>query len=224
MMNSKMVPQHNAAQQKEKLERRAQALAELMSHVMALYTCGGSSSVSELEGYSLIESVCYVLGIESLEADSAGILECDDLLAVFHEKCRLLDQRADALMLLWQDVCLTMPQINNIALRDTLSSIGDFKRNYSTLFAAHEVPCNIDYPLSRPVSEQLKGIDYLEAWLEQLYQEAQFLSCFELDDCIRILEQSCPDYKGLLINLKEPILMAQQAGEIHRVKRWGSMD
>lgn len=144
----------------------------------------------------------------------AAVLESDELLTVFHERRHALEQRADDVAQLWQDVCLTMPQINNIALRDTLASIGGFKMRYDTLFAAHEVPAEIDYPLSHPVSERLKGLDYLQAWLTQLQREARYLARFDRDECIRLLESSCPDYQGLLINLCELIERAEQRGLI----------
>lgn len=72
-------------------------------------------------------------------------------------------------------------------------------------FAAHQVPCIIDYPLGAPVSEKLRGLDYVEAWLAQPLEEARFLARFDLGDMVEHLESWCSDYRGLLINLYEPI-------------------
>ena len=217
-MNSRNTPPQQITQTQapsaEVLGRRAQALAGLVGHLMQLYTCGNASTVSQAEGWALLESACFVLGVSTLVDDSAAVLERDELLTVFHERRHALEQRADDVVQLWQDVCLTMPQINNIALRDTLASIGGFKMRYDTLFAAHEVPAEIDYPLSHPVSERLKGLDYLQAWLTQLQREARYLARFDRDECIRVLESSCPDYQGLLINLCELIERAEQRGLI----------
>ncbi|MGN0078474.1 MAG: DUF6179 domain-containing protein [Coriobacteriales bacterium] len=222
-MNSRNTPSQQITQTQapsaEVLERRAQALAGLVGHLMQLYTCGDASTVSQAEGYALLESACYVLGVNALEDESAALLESEDLPAVFHEKRRALEQQAENLLQLWQDVCLTMPQINNIALRDTLASIGGFKARYDTLFAAHEVPAEIDYPLSRPVPEQLKGLDYLHAWLTQLQREARYLARFDLGECIRVLESSCPDYQGLHVNLCDLIERAEQRGLIAPLSR-----
>ena len=98
-----------------------------------------------------------------------------------------------------------MPPLRNIALRDTLVSIETLPNRYDTFFGAHEIPCNIDNPLSVPISEELKGLDYIEAWLNQLLKEARYLARFEVNDMIEYLEAWCPDYQGLLINLYEPI-------------------
>lgn len=72
-------------------------------------------------------------------------------------------------------------------------------------FDAYQVPCSIDYPLSAPVSEELRDLDYVEAWLAKLLEEARFLARFDLGDMVEHLESWCPDYRGLLINLYEPI-------------------
>ena len=53
--------------------------------------------------------------------------------------------------------------------------------------------------------EPLPGLDYVEVWLVQLLEEARFLARFDLDDMVEHLESWCPDYRGLLINLYEPI-------------------
>ncbi|MDO4538713.1 MAG: DUF6179 domain-containing protein, partial [Coriobacteriales bacterium] len=108
----------------------------------------------------------------------------------------------------------TMPPIHNIALRDTLTSIGSLPRVYDTYFAAHEIPVSIDYPLSKPIPEHLKGLDYVEAWLVQLLAEARFLAQFKLSEMVSYLESWCPDYRGLLINLYDPIYEAFHSGRI----------
>lgn len=80
--------------------------------------------------------------------------------------------------------------------------------------AAYEVPASIDYPLSKPVSEQLKGLDYVEAWLAQLLVEAGFLARFDTDEMTAYLETWCPDYRGLFINLYDPISEAWRSGKM----------
>lgn len=76
------------------------------------------------------------------------------------------------------------------------------------------MPASIDYPLSKPISEQFKGLDYVEAWLAQLLEEAQFLARFDTDEVTANLQAWCPDYRGLLINLYDPINEAWRTGRI----------
>ena len=196
-------------------ERAMEGFAMFMAHICELYTCGESSSVSELEGHELAESTLYVLGLapETTE-QTIALLSADDVVAVWTRKRAELEARISQVMELWRHVADIMPPIRNIALRDTLASIGRLPQAYDTFFAAHEVPANIDYPLSKPVFEELKGLDYVEAWLTQLLAEAQFLARFDTVEMVTYLESWCPDYCGLLINLYDPINAAWCAGEI----------
>ena len=101
---------------------------------------------------------------------------------------------------------MIMPPIRNIALRDTLASLGEIKRRYDVYFAAHEIPCDIDYQLSMPVDSQLIGLDYVEAWLMQLLVEARWIARFDVNSCISALERACPDYRCLHVNLYDLLL------------------
>lgn len=99
-----------------------------------------------------------------------------------------------------------MPVIRNVALRDTLTSLGELKRRYDVCFAAHEAPCDIDYQLSKPVDPNLMGIDYVEAWLVQLLAEVRWIAQFDVGGCVSVLERVCPDYRGLHVNLYDLLL------------------
>jgi len=196
-------------------EQAMRGFVELMNHICALFTCGESSSVSEFEGHELAESALYVLGLaEETTQQTLGLLASDDVVAIWAQKRRELESRIPGAMALWKRATAVMPPIRNIALRDTLASIGRVPQAYDTFFAAHEVPASIDYPLSKPISEQLKGLDYVEAWLVQLLEEAQFLARFDVGEMTAYLDAWCPDYRGLLINLYDPINEAWSAGEI----------
>ena len=64
----------------------------------------------------------------------------------------VLDAHTGAALGVWREISVTMPPIRNVALRDTLASFGELKSLYDTRFAAHAVPCDIDYQLSAPVA------------------------------------------------------------------------
>ena len=187
-------------------ELAMQGFAKLLAHICQLYTLGESSSVSQQEGYDLAESTLYTLGFYADDPNAAiRLLESDDTIAIWTEKREQLEARIPAVMKLWQQIVVTMPSLRNIALRDTLASIETLPSRYDTFFGAHQIPCSIDYPLSVPVSEELRGLDYVEAWLEQLLKETRYLARFDADKTIEYLEAWSPDYQGLLINLYDPI-------------------
>lgn len=194
-------------QDQEEMHARVQdSLMRLFVKQCRLYTCGGSSSITQLEAEELLESIRFVLRIDNLD-DPATLarLASDDMDVLFRQGLDDLNRRVEETMELWHQVCITMPPIKNIALRDTLASIGQFRKIYDTYFAAFAVPVSIDYPLHDPVPETFKGVDYVHEWLKRCLEEAQYLAQFDTKECIAILKRSCPDYKGLLINLYEPV-------------------
>lgn len=178
-----------------------------MAHVAGLYCMGGSSSISAHEAQELATSVAYVLGIADATAgEAARALDVEDPIAAWHDGLAALDARMDAALDVWREVVATMPPIRNVALRDTLASIGGLRSLYDTRFAAHEVPCDIDYQLSTPVDPRLLGLDYIEAWLAQLLAETRWIARFDVESCIGVLERTCPDHRGLLVNLYDLLL------------------
>lgn len=188
--------------------KRAQKnFARLMAHVANLYCTGGSSSVSNYEAQGLAMSVAYVLGMAgALAEEVARVLDVEDPIALWHEGLAKLDARVDAALDMWREIIVTMPPIRNVALRDTLASLGELRRRYDTHFAAHEVPCDIDYQPSKPVNPKLLGLDYIEAWLAQLLAETRWIAQFDAASCVNVLERACPDYKGLHVNLYDLLL------------------
>ena len=183
-------------------ERAQENFARLMAHVANLYCMGGSSSISALEAQELATSVAYVLGIVNATAEKAArVLDVDDPIALWYEGLDALGVRVDAALALCREAAVMMPPIRNVALRDTLASLGELRSRYDMVFAAHEVPCDIDYQLSAPVGPQLLGLDYIEAWLSQLLAETRWIAQFDMASCIAVLERACPDYKGLHVNL-----------------------
>ena len=207
--NNIMPVQGSELSQQDLEEMRARVqdgLMRLFVKQCRLYTCGGSSSITQLEADDLLCSIRYVLRIDNLD-DPATLarLASDDIDVLFRQGLEDIERRVNETMELWRQVCVTMPPIKNIALRDTLASIGQFRKVYDTYFAADKVLVNIDYPLSEPISEDLEGVDYVYAWLQQCLKEAQYIAQFDRNECIAVLKRYCPDYKGLLINLYEPI-------------------
>ena len=211
-MNSELAFLEGAAD-----EGAMRGFAELMGHVIGLYAFGESCSVSASEGRRIASSVLYVMGLASDDdaPEVASRLACENVIETWTARRAAFEARVGAVMRTWREAVATMPPIRNIALRDTLASIGELPARYDTFFAAHEVPCSIDYPLSAPVPESLKGLDYLDAWLRQLLVEARFLARFDVGEMEAYLQSWCPDCRGLLINLYEPIRQAWETGALY---------
>lgn len=86
-----------------------------------------------------------------------------------------------------------------------MKNIYAFFRQYDDTFFAHEIPCQIDYPLRQTIPDDYLGIDYINAYLKHLMIENDLLCRFQIDCMIPLWQSYCPDYRGLLINLYEPV-------------------
>lgn len=184
------------------LEARAfEGFNEILRRLATLYCHGESSSLSEFEAFQVMRSMRYVLGISDAVSPEALCGLASNPQRFYEQKLAELEHRKATLMRMWQEVCATMLPIRNVSLRDTLASIGDVPVHYDMRFAAHEVPCDIQYQLSAPVDDSLEGLDYLEAWLAQLKWETAWIARFTPESCKAVLEEVCPDYRGLHVNL-----------------------
>lgn len=185
--------------------QRAQSnLAALFAYVMELYTAGASSSVSATEADGLMRSILYVMDVGAADGMDARVVAAfyvDDIVETWHAALSRLDERVARTMELHARVVATMPQLENLALWDTLASIRRLPCRYDTRFAAHEVAAEIDYQLQVPVDEALLGIDYVDAWLSQLFSEAQTLATMDVDAARAKLGRLVPDRRCSVANL-----------------------
>ena len=196
-------------------------LAALLVRQIALYTANESSSVPTAAAQELLRGVLFFLAVpEEPEASSRPEdvgsryeAECADRIRVLlpldladelaHGQHRA--QRDSALTLaLWRKVVAALPPLENRSLRDTLRSIGRGFHRYDTRFFPQRFDCDIDYQLAVPVSESLLGINYVNQYLTHLAAENSLLTRLPQGEVRAVLERSCPDWRGLLVNLYAP--------------------
>lgn len=187
--------------EKERLQSR---LLGLLAHQIRLYTHGESGSVRMETAQELLNSICYCLGVSAEEPGRRGreLLQLD-IAQEFLVGREAVRQKTAYGRKKWREVCDSLPSILNSYLLDTLKEIGKFWKQYDMLFFAHQIPCSIDYPLSQPIPGALLGIDYVNAYLEQLEQEIRFLASIPADLLKGLLDRSGFDYQGLPLNLCE---------------------
>lgn len=179
----------------------------LLAKQASLYTLGESSSVSECDAHRLLAAACYVLGVDPDDPDPASMhrVSVEGASAVFERNLQRIEADVVRIESLWKDVCLNMPLLESVALKDTLESLRDFRARYEPRFFAHETPADIDYPLCLPVGEELRGVDYVAVYLERLLVECRFLQSFDLSRCRALLRSVHPEYGELILNLFEPV-------------------
>jgi hypothetical protein len=83
--------------------------------------------------------------------------------------------------------------------------MGSFFRQYDYRFFAHQIPCYVDYQLCHSVPYELQGVEFINEYLRRLIIEDDFVRKFEKRNVEHLLENASPDYRGLLINIFEPV-------------------
>lgn len=171
------------------------------------YTMGDSTSVPIEMAEELLNSICFSIGLELKGVMNPNEIlleeEISDLLKASWSKIESMMEVGKKLL---EKVRKSSPNMENISYNHTLNEIGEFFKRYDYRFFAHKIDCSIDYQLSNPISEKLQGIEYVNEYLKSLLIENEFCRCFHENNIINILNSYCPDYKGLLINIFEPIV------------------
>lgn len=170
------------------------------------YTMGESSSVPVEKAEELFKSICFTLGLVAKKR-GVCILKTEDMSSLLTVGWDIIESMVDKGESLLNQVIKSTVINENLSYQDTLEEIQKSFKRYDYRFFAHEVPCDIDYQLCSPVSETLQGIEYINEYLHRLLLENCFCKHFEQAEIIRLLQTYCPDYKGLLINIFEPVAM-----------------
>ncbi|HIW75562.1 MULTISPECIES: DUF6179 domain-containing protein [Gordonibacter] len=179
-----------------------------MAKQVSLFTLGESTSLPEYDAHRLLASTCFVLGIDPDDPDEEAVCAVVEqgAEAVFARNLAYLEAETRRAGELWKETCLAVPLLESIALKDTLESLRAFPARYQPRFFAHEIPADIDYPLSCPVPESTKGVNYVTAYLEQLKAECLFMQVFDRARCHAVLRAVHPQYGELILNLFEPVV------------------
>lgn len=177
-------------------------LYKLLGKRIERYTMGDSSSVPIEIAEELLKSICFSLNKKVSERD---LLTIDDLEKVLEESWNEIEVEISKSKELLENVIKEDAEIENISYSDTIIEIGAGLKMYDYRFFAHEIKCSIDYQLSNPVNEKLQGIDYINEYLKRLLIENKFCNKFKKEKIEMILNSYCEDYKGLLINIFEPV-------------------
>ena len=171
------------------------------------YTMGDSTSIPIEIAEELLNSICFSLDLELRSINNANeILIEKDIEHLLKASWRKIESLIDYGKKLLEEVKNSSPNIENISYNDTVDEIEASFNKYDYRFFAHKINCSIDYQLASPISEKLQGIEYINEYLKVLLIENQFCVSFNKDNIIYILKSYCQDYKGLLINIFEPVL------------------
>ena len=187
--------------------------AELFGRLLALlpqetrrYTSGESSSVPWETAQGMLASLLYTIRLDGEDPGERGRqLAESDLAEELRRGQTRLRRKMDYARRLWRRLAGSGAAGDSRALGETLLGIWEFWRRYDWRFAAHEVPCDIDYQLALPVPERMQGVRYVKEYLRRLSIENHFLRRYTWADLVAVLERYHPWYQEEVCNLFLPV-------------------
>ncbi len=188
-------------------EAFGEEFAVLLAERTERFTMRDSTSVRVETAEALAQGIFYCIDLH-LRTASDETEDTASLKALYEAGVMDAKRLAKRGKLMLRQTEMNRPPISNIGLNDTLSALPFFFRRYDADFFAHEIPCDIDYPLCIPISETLLGVEYINEYLRRLMLEHAFLRKFSPSLLEYVYQSQYGDYDGLLVNLYAPVAEA----------------
>lgn len=184
-------------------------LWELLKWQAEKYKGVDSTSMPVEKAQELLESLQYTIAVVRIEEGlSAEVLLKEELKEIIKRGQAILTKKRKLWYIEWNQLCARAPGINNVFYVDTMKNLGMFFRKYDVYYSAHQIPCSIDYPLMNPISEDIKGISYIEEYIRRVRIENQFINCFDYESVVQMLKNVKANYREDYYNLCEPVLVS----------------
>jgi hypothetical protein len=182
-----------------------EALYSLLSAQCKSFTGGQSSSLSVETVEALLSSICFSLSCFANKYGQNALLEIPPEKAL--EGVRdILKKRIQLCKTLYLTLLRLPFQPDNVSYRDTVNGMENFFKKYDYYFFADQIPCDIDYQLCLPVSENLWGVEYLTEYIKRLICEGRFCGAFQRYEITALLANFGSRNDELLINVFTPVL------------------
>ena len=182
-------------------------LWELLKKQTYKYNGADSSSIPLEKAQDILESLLYTLEAVIENGATKEEILGSNLSLLIEKGQGILLARKKASNVDWKLMCQDLPPVKNEYFLSTMKNIGGFFKYYEVYYEAHNIPCDIDYWPTCPISEELKGISYIEEYLHRIQIENDFINNFDFNKVEMLYSKYVPDYKDTLFNLCEPVLV-----------------
>ena len=182
-----------------------EALYSLLSAQCKSFTGGQSSSLSVETVEALLSSICFSLSCFANKYGQNALLKIP-LEKALEGARDILKKRIQLCKTLYLTLLRLPFQPDNVSYRDTVNGMENFFKKYDYYFFADQIPCDIDYQLCLPVSENLWGVEFLTEYIKRLICEGRFCGAFQRYEITALLANFGSRNDELLINVFTPVL------------------
>lgn len=185
---------------------------ELLRLRVERYNGFDSTSILKDKASSIMESNIYTIGLflKKVTPDEAiEELKTNTMIDIYNKGRKEIDRKLDICRVLYKKVLANKVNIDNITYNDTIiGGIKSFFKIYEPDFDATNIKITADYPLYNNLIGILDGIEFIQEYLTSFYYENEFCNLFSENRIKYLLYGYSHDYKDLLINIFEIVLIA----------------
>lgn len=197
-------------------------ILQLLDEIIYKYNGNESSSIRKEVMEDISNSIMYTISLYLKTFvnpdDAIKSIEKQGLKIVYQEGRKKIDKMINSIRVIYMKVKQNKLNIQNDTYNDTLiGGIQSFLKIYNPDFKAQDMKITADYPLYNNLIGKLDGVEFIKEYLNSIYLENIFCKKFSEEKIKYLLYGYSHDYKDLIINIFEIVLLETIACKI--VKR-----
>ena len=187
-------------------------ILQLMDEIVYKYNGVDSSSIRKEIMEDISNSNIYTISIylKSFRNPDEAIKSIKEqgLEIAYQEGRKKIDKMLNIIRLMYIKVKQNKLNIENATYNDTIiGGIQGFLKIYNPDFKAQDMKITADYPLYNNLIGKLDGVEFIKEYLSSIYLENLFCKKFSEEKIKYLLYGYSQDYKELIINIFEIVLL-----------------
>ena len=187
-------------------------ILQLLDEIVYKYNGLDSSSIRKEILEDISNSNNYTIGVylKTFRNPDEALKEIKDkgVKKVYQEGRKKIDRMLNIIRLMYIKVKQNKLNIENDTYNDTIiGGIQGFLKIYNPDFKAQDMKITADYPLYNNLIGKLDGVEFIKEYLSSIYLENLFCKKFSEEKIKYLLYGYSHDYKELIINIFEIVLL-----------------
>ena len=194
------------------IENLQMQILQLLDEIVYKYNGVDSSSIRKETLEEISNSNNYTISIYlktfKNPDEAIKILKEKGLEIAYQEGRKKIDKMLNIIRLMYIKVKQNKLNIENATYNDTIiGGIQGFLKIYNPDFKAQDMKITADYPLYNNLIGKLDGVEFIKEYLSSIYLENLFCKKFSEEKIKYLLYGYSHDYKELIINIFEIVLL-----------------
>lgn len=187
-------------------------ILQLLDEIVYKYNGLDSSSIRKEVLKDISNSNNYTIGVylKTFRNPDEALKEIkqNGVKKAYQEGRKKIDRMLNIIRIMYIKVKQNKLDIDNDIYNDTiLEGIKGFLKIYDSDFEANNMKITADYPLYNNLIGKLDGVEFIKEYLNSIYLENSFMRLFTKERITYLLHTYSHDYKYLIINIFEIVLL-----------------